>query len=40
MLEQAILDSQVVDLLRFDVEALEARPPEPRLPAHAIGLGN
>lgn len=32
MLEQANLDSQVVDLLRFEVEALEALPPEPRLP--------
>ena len=40
MLEQATLDSQVVDLLWFEVEALEALPPEPRLPANAIGLGN
>jgi hypothetical protein len=40
MLEQATLDSQVVDLLRFEVEALQALPPEPRLPANAIGLGN
>jgi hypothetical protein len=40
MLEQATLDSQVVDLLRFEVEALEALPPEPRLTANAIGLGN
>lgn len=40
VLEQATLDSQVVDLLRFQVEALEALPPEPRLPANAIGLGN
>jgi len=40
MLEQATLDSQVVDLLRFEVEALEALPPEPRLRANVIGLGN
>jgi len=31
MLEQATLDSQLVDLLRFEVEALEALPPEPRV---------
>jgi hypothetical protein len=40
MLEQATVDSQLVDLLRFEVEALEALPPEPRLPANGIGLGN
>ena len=39
MLGQATLDSQVVDLRRFEVEALEAlRPDTPA--ANAIGLGN
>jgi hypothetical protein len=38
MLEQATLDSQVVELLRLEVEALDAPPLEPRLPACAISL--
>lgn len=36
MLEQATLDSQLVELLRFELEALEALPPEPRTPARAL----
>jgi (p)ppGpp synthase/HD superfamily hydrolase len=40
MLEQATLDSQVIELLRFEVEALEALPPEPRVPAGALNLRN
>lgn len=37
MLEQTV-DSQVVELLRFEVEALEALPPQPRAPASAPSL--
>jgi hypothetical protein len=38
MLEQATVDSQVVEQLRFEVEALHALPPEPRTPGSAIRL--
>jgi len=38
MLEQATLDGQLVEQLRFEVEALEALPPEPRTLGPALSL--
>lgn len=38
MLKQATLDSPVTELLRFEVEALEGLPPEPRVPVGALNL--